>query len=125
MNAPTKEPRRKSPNGVTWAQACRDIVVTSMNRGQLPVLGMLAVALLLIWKMPNEEASKLVFEVVASLRRGEMWGYPALLATLAGWFFHTKSMRKSFSAEAERIGREKSDLQSTLSGVKYKSSNRK
>jgi hypothetical protein len=88
-------------------------------------LGVIAIVLLLIWKTPEAEAGRLLHEIVVSLRDGELWAYPLLLPSLGGWFFHAKSMRKGFSAEALRIWREKSDLQSTLSGVQYKSSDHK
>lgn len=110
---------------MSWAQACRDIVVTSMNRGQLPVLGMIAVAMLLIWRLPEEKAGELVFSILAALGRGELWAYVFLVLVLAGWYLHSKWMRKMFSAEATRIGREKSDLQSQLAGEKFKSSDRR
>lgn len=126
MNTKTKTSApRKSNNSVSWAQAVRDIFVTSMNRGQLPVLGMIAIVLLLIWKMPEADAGRLMHDLLSALRAGEMWSYGLLLATLAGWFFHAKFMRREFSDEALRIGREKSDLQGKLSGVKYESSDRK
>ncbi len=110
---------------MSWAQAFRDVVVTSMNRGQLPVLGMISVALVLIWRLPEERAAELVFSILAALRRGELLAYVLLVFTLAGWYLHSKWMRKMFSAEAKRIGREKSGLQSQLTGENFKSSDRR
>ena len=110
---------------MSWAQACRDIVVTSMNRGQLPVLGMISVVLVLIWRLPEDKAAELVFSILAALGRGELLAYIFLALTLAGWYFHTKWMRKMFSQEAKRIGREKSGLQSQLTGENFKSSDRR
>ncbi len=110
---------------MSWAQAFRDIVVTSMNRGQFPVLGMIALAMLLIWRLPEEKTGELVFSILAALRQGELWAYIFLVLVIAGWYLHSKWMRKMFSAEAKRIGREKSGLQSQLSGERFKSSNRR
>jgi len=110
---------------MTWAQACRDIVITSMNRGQLPVLGMIGVALLLVWKLPEDKSAELVFSIFEALGRGELYAYVLLTVTIAGWYFHSKWMRKMFSEEAARIGREKSGLQSALTGEKFKSSDRR
>lgn len=116
---------RKPRNGhVTWAHAVRDIFVTSINRGQLPVLGMIAVALLMLWKMPADDVSSLASEILHSLQNGELWGYLLFVLTLIGWYSHAKRMRKMFSAEAERIGTEKSRLQEKLVGHNYKSSNK-
>lgn len=110
---------------MSWAQACRDIVVTSMNRGQLPILGMIAVVLVLVWKLPEERATELVFSLLHALLEGPLVGYALFIITVAGWFFHAKWMRKMFSEEAKRIGKEKSGLQSALTGDKFSSSNRK
>lgn len=110
---------------VTWAQAFRDIVVTSMNRGQLPVLGVIAVVVLLVGRMQESDVSTLVFEIFHELKEGQLWGYVLWLLTLAGWFYHAKHTRRMFSDETARIGREKSELQGKLSNVKYKSSDRK
>lgn len=126
MTASTRPNTRSSTaSGVTWAQACRDIVITSINRGQLPVLGLIAVMLLLVWKMTPEAASTLLVEVWRDLRYGQMWTYPVLGISLGGWFFHAKSQRRWFSEEMDRVGREKTALQSSASGTRFKSSNRK
>lgn len=120
-NPPTKPAK---PTGYTWAQAVRDIVVTSINRGQLPILGMIAVALLVLYRLPEGDIAKLALEVVESLRRGEFWAYLIELATVVAWYVHSRAMRKAFSDEAERIGREKSRVQSQAAGVEFKTSNR-
>ena len=124
MTNPSSKTTRNS-GSMSWAQACRDIVVTSMNRGQLPILGMIAVVLVLVWKLPEERATELVFSLLHALLEGPLVGYALFIITVAGWFFHAKWMRKMFSEEAKRIGKEKSGLQSALTGDKFSSSNRK
>lgn len=123
----TPKPNKSTQkNGtMSWAQAVRDIVVTSMNRGQLPILGMIGVALLLIWKMPEANAAELVVSIVDGLKQGELVGYLMFVLSIAGWYFHAKWMRKLFSSETKRIGQEKSGLQSALTGEKFQSSDRK
>lgn len=120
----TTAAKRPRNGNVTWAQTVRDIFVTSINRGQLPVLGMIAVTLLMIWKMPEDAVSALAEEVLHSLQNGDLWGYVLFVLTLGGWYSHAKRMRKMFSNEAERIGTEKSRLQEQLVGRNYKSSNK-
>lgn len=110
---------------MSWAQALRDMVVSAINRGQLPVFGFFLVLLMLFFKMPAEDVSKLVFEILESLRHGELVAYVLLTVACVGWFTHARTMRRLFSAEAERIGREKSALQSRLAGVKFESSDKK
>lgn len=121
----SKNKKRPSHGSVTWAQAIRDMIVTSMNRGQLPILGALGLAGLLIFRMPEDDISTLVFEILSSLKTGELWAYVAEFFTLGAWFAHAKIMRKMFSKEAERIGVEKSKIQNKATGVNFKSSNKK
>lgn len=109
----------------SWAQAVRDMVVTSMNRGQLPILGTIGVVLLLISRMPEQDISRLVFEIFSALRSGELWAYVAEFGTVGAWFVHAKLMRKMFSEEVERIGREKSAIQGKAARAKFNSSNKK
>jgi hypothetical protein len=97
----------------------RDVVVTAINKGQLPVLGFLSVVLVLVGKLPEGEASKLLFEVLAALRQGELWMYPVTLITLVAWSLHIQFLRRQSRAEFDRIGREKTALQSQLTGAKY------
>ena len=93
-----------------------------MNRGQLPILGILGIIFLLVWKMPEEEASRLLFDLIDKLSRWEMWAYLLLVIVLVGWFVHARIMREEFSKEYRRIGLEKSELQSKLAKINFKSS---
>jgi len=115
-------PKKAVP--VTWAQAFRDVVIVSMNRGQLPILSMVGIIFLLVWKMPDAEASRLVFDLYDKLRNGEMWAYILLGIVLVGWFTHARIMRREISKEYKRIGQEKSGLQSQAAGIEFKSSDK-
>lgn len=112
-------------HSVTWAQAFRDTVIASMNRGQLPVLGGMFIFALIIWKMPEQDVSKLAFMILENIKKFQLIAYPLLIIVTLLYFYHVRFMRKDFSRELERIGKEKSALQSSLSGNKFKSSNRK
>ena len=107
---------------VTWAQAARDIVIAAINQGQLPILGVLAILILIIWRMPENDVSQLMFQVVEHMRSGALIGYILSFVFAFGWYFHTKKIRTEFAKESQRIGREKSDLQSSLAGVPFNSS---
>ncbi|MDH3353436.1 MAG: hypothetical protein OEL87_03240, partial [Nanoarchaeota archaeon] len=62
--------RKKNPGGytITWAQACRDVLISSMNRGQLPIIGVLSIFFLLVWKMPSVDATLFAFSILESLK---------------------------------------------------------
>lgn len=123
MDKSTKS--NQSRGTVSWAQAVRDMVIASINRGQLPILGIIGIATVLTFRLPEQDISRVVFEIVAALKKGELWAYVLEGLTLFGWFTHAKVMRKIFSAEAERIGCEKSKIQSKSAGVEFKSSDKK
>ena len=117
-----KKPGAPTAPPVTWAQATRDIVLAAMNNGQLLPLGLTAVVLLLIWRMPSEQAGALAREVLNGLRHAAGVAYVALIGVSVGWVSHVRWMRLAFRAEYERIGREKSELQRLVTGADLKSS---
>lgn len=121
-------PAAKKPsktNQVTWAQCVRDVLIGAMNRGQLPILGCLAIIMLLIYKLPTEDCSKVVYQLLADLERGELYSYILVFLLAGGWFYHAKFMRKEFSDEALRIGKEKSAAQSAAAGERFLSSEKR
>ena len=107
---------------VTWAEATRDIVICAIDRGQLPTLLCCAFVLILLIRIPSDQLGTLLEEVGKRLANGEAISWILLPVFILGWFFHTRWMRKKFTQEYERIGKEKSALQEQLSGVKLKSS---
>lgn len=107
---------------VTWAQAVRDITISSMNKGQLPVLGVLGFLILALWRIPPPDVTMLLLQIIENLKNGMLGGYALSFLLILGWFFHAKKMRTEFSRECQRIGQEKSDLQGSLSGAEFNSS---
>jgi len=115
--------KRIKPNtSVTWAQAVRDILIGSMNKGQLPILAAFAIVFLIILKMPEEDVSTLAFDIFDSIKKGYLLGYILFIITLLTSFFSFKYLRKSYSYEYKRIGREKSELQKKITGIDFESS---
>ncbi|MFY3630859.1 hypothetical protein ACOTFH_29865 [Achromobacter xylosoxidans] len=121
--SPSTTPNKR--NRVTWAQAVRDMVTSAINKGQLPLFGLLFVVVCLIFKMPPEDVSKLVFAIFEALKAGDLVGYVIAVVLGGCWYGHARLMRKQYSAEYERIGKEKTSLQSQVGGVTYRSSDRK
>lgn len=123
--AGTARTTRPRSGSMSWAQSFRDMVVAAINKGQLPVLGVLFVVLLFIFKLPEERIGDLARDLLMHLIDGSLGGY--LLAVVFGssWFFHAKAMRRSFSSEVDRIGREKSELQDQLAKIDFKRGDQK
>ena len=98
---------------VSWAEALRDIVLKAIETGQLPALLISVIVILIIWKIPDDQLLLLLQEMIS---------YLILSLCILGWFFHVKILQKRFAREYERIGKEKSSLQSKKSGINLKSS---
>ena len=118
----SKGNRSKKVSHVTWAQAVRDIVIAAINQGQLPVLGILGILILVIWRMPENDVSQLMFQVVEHMSNGTLIGYILSVIFAFGWYFNSKKMRAEFTEESQRIGKEKSNLQNSLTDVPFNSS---
>jgi len=93
-----------------------------MNKGQLPILGVLGIIAVIVWRMPESEISPMLKSIGEKMVKFELLSYPLLVIVLIGWFSHARSMRRRFSEEYKRIGREKSELQRQLTGIDLKSS---
>ena len=113
------KPQERNHPGVTVAQAVRDVLIASLNKGQFPVALLTLVILSLIWKMPSEDVSTLVFMMFTRL---EYWGYPLSVLAFGGWFFHARRQRRLIVAELERISHERDKVQEKTLGNRVKSS---
>lgn len=99
--------------------AIRDMVIAAMNTGQLPALGLLAIVLVILVRMPQQEVGSLMFSLVNS--HGVL-GWIVAIAVLIGCSIHSRYQRKVHTNEMTRIGNEKSALQAELLGMKAISS---
>lgn len=84
-------------NKVTWAQAVRDVLNTAMNRGQLPVLFILLGCLLVLYRLPEEQLSLLVFKIVQGLKDGSLVGYALVVLILIVWYLDARKIRKEYA----------------------------
>lgn len=110
---------------VGWAQAIRDMVIASMNKGQLPVLAVAFVLVIAALRMPPEQVSNFAFSVLRHLVTGHLGGWALSGLLTIGWWFHAKSMRELFKSEFDRIGTEKSAAQSKAAGKKFPGSRKR
>lgn len=107
---------------VTWAEMARDVLITAINRGQLPILGILFIVCIVVWRLPVASLSEIASDIFLALKAGEMWAYGLFAITASGWFVHSNSMRRIFSNEMRRVGKEKSKLQNKMVNGSFKSS---
>jgi len=78
--------------------------------------------LLVAWRLEASTLGNYVGELVSGLKNGCLIGYLLFILAIAAWYWHASIMRKNFSAEYKRIGREKSNLQNKASKHKFNSS---
>lgn len=114
--------KAKNNNNYNWSRAFRDIVIAAINKGQLPILGIIGIFFVILWRVPPEDLSTILSTVIDHLINGELWAYLLLVLTWGGWFAHAKTMRTNFSLETNRISREKTLLQNQLNNKDFRSS---
>lgn len=113
----------KNEHRMTWAQAFRDIVITAMNRGQFPILVVGAVIFVLIYRLNANQSFQLLKEFISKLEDFSILGWVLWVLTIGLWVVYAKKVRKNFSVEMSRVGREKSKAQEKASRRKLPSSN--
>ncbi|UEA17474.1 hypothetical protein K7G92_000679 [Pasteurella canis] len=84
-------------NKVTWAQAVRDVLNTAMNRGQLPLLFILLCCFLVLYRLPQEELSHLVFKIFQGLKDGHFIGYVLAVLILIIWYWDGRKIRRKYA----------------------------
>ncbi len=84
-------------NKVTWAQAVRDVLNTAMNRGQLPLLFILLCCFLVLYRLPQEELSHLVFKIFQGLKDGHLIGYVLAVLILIIWYWDGRKIRRKYA----------------------------
>ena len=112
----------KPPAKIGFWTMVRDVLVTSLNKGQFPpaILGM--IVMLMILKMPAEDVSKLSFQLLAGLESRSLLGYALAVLGIGGWSIHARFQRRTYTAEVDRVSNEKTHLQKQQLGKAAKSS---
>jgi hypothetical protein len=114
----------KNHRQVTWAEATRDVLVNSMTKGQLPLLGVIGVVLLMLWKTPTTYFPQLWEKVLSGLVSWWLWGYIVAIVELLVLIFGARLFRSVVAKELRRVGQEKTKLQNIAGGTRYESSER-
>ena len=112
----------KAPVKIGFWHMMRDVLVTSLNKGQfLPaMLGMIIIVMIL--KMEPKDVSALAFTTLGMIRNGDLVGWLLLLGSTGGWYVHARFQRRVYTGEVERVAEEKTKLQKNSLGKQAKSS---
>jgi|HubBroStandDraft_1064217.scaffolds.fasta_scaffold569872_1 hypothetical protein len=100
----------------------RDVSLAAISKGQLPVLIAGIIFIIMALRMPPDDISKLAFQMLSDLRGGYLVGYLLSCVFLISWYVHARSQRRTIADEVDRIGKEKSKLQSEQIGPIVESS---
>ncbi len=89
---------------------CRDVLIHSMNRGQFLGASLFVIILLIIYKMPGQDVSKLVFDLTGKLFSGFV-GWIVAGVSLIGWLVHAKAQRRMITLDMKRLAKERDKWQ--------------
>jgi len=102
----------------------RDVLVTSLNKGQFPLAMVGMIFIVMLVKMPGEDVSKLANKLLDELYGYTLPGYVLAAAALFGWALHTRWQRQRWTKEMDRITDERNQLQQRVLGQPMESSDR-
>lgn len=123
MSKKTVKPKQNNYHRPNFWGMLRDVMIASLNKGQFPLAVLGLIVVILIAKMPSEDASKLIFELLELVRKFQILGWLISVFSLIGWFYNTKHLRKIHSVEMSRVSMEKKELQQKLLDKKLQTSN--
>ena len=107
---------------VGYAEMLRDVLVASIEKGQFPVALSGFLLIVMFWRMPSEDVTKLLFHVFDLLERGQLLGYVLAMCVALGWFSHARFQRSAIADEMQRISEQRTSLQAQVLGHRVRSS---
>ena len=117
---------KKNNSQVTWAQAFRDIVIHSVNKGVLFPVGLFLFIIIPVLKLSSEDSSRFLSDIVNVLVGGYLLGWILFIATVILWAMFAKKNRQSYSKYMEIAGNEKTRIQQQSNpDIKLGTSNRR
>lgn len=96
---------------LTWADIVNNALMKLISTGQLPLVLMLLVILVLIYRTPAESVPQAWVVLGEMLDRHSGLGYALGGISAAGWAVHTKLQRRKFEKELERVSEERNEAQ--------------
>jgi phosphotransferase system glucose/maltose/N-acetylglucosamine-specific IIC component len=118
--------RRKQQNNFNrpnfWG-FLQNVLLASLNKGQLPGMFVGLYMLILIIKLPTNEVSDIIREIITISKVNSILGWVlAVIVTLVSYYL-IKRLRINHTNEIKRITNKKQELQEKLAGKKLPSSN--
>ena len=121
--ARTNKPKNNNGSIGMWT-AIRDIVVASMRKGQLPILGVIGLLGLVLYKTPSVYFPTLWTTVFGRSGLVCVVSLTANVGLIVGWAVHLRVQRRWFKEETERIVASRNEVQQKQIGLIESSRNR-
>lgn len=112
---PAGDSQNNQAQQVNTAQAVRDILVASLEKGQF-ITAVIALIFLIVflaplWLLGPEDRAKFVFTFVHPSAFWTWGGYGLAVLVAVLWFFQQRRFRRLMEQEMERMAKEKSRMQ--------------
>ena len=101
----------------------QNVLIASMNKGQLPVMGVIVVFIIILLKYPSDELPELLKGIASISKINSILGWILFTISTFTSYFLVKWQRKIHTKEIQRISNEKRQLQQKLSTERLPSSN--
>jgi hypothetical protein len=101
-------------NRKAWHESASQAVIESIRKGQLPTLGFLVLAAILLWRTPNEFLPKLWDHLLSWDSVPSILSYSANLILILLWRWHACTVRNIHEPEIKRLSNERTRLQSRV-----------
>lgn len=92
----------------------RDLLIKSMERGQLLLCGVLVVIMIFLFRLPENDLSAFTTNLLNRVQSNDIWGFILFFTVCLVWFFHNRYIRKIHRKEITRITNEKDEIQKKL-----------
>jgi Na+/melibiose symporter-like transporter len=117
---PAKTEKKRTPPKVKqvnfWGML-QNIIIVAINKGQLPILGVILIFLVLIIKIPKEDASVIIKEFIHLVESFHILGWIFSVFLLIALFYTAKTLKRKHQDEIDRLAKEKKELQEILNGT--------
>jgi hypothetical protein len=110
---PSASRNTKQQNLNFWAML-NNVLIASLAKGQFLTALLFGAFVFMVWRMPSEDVSRLVFTIITDLENGKLLGYVLGLGATGRWCLHTKRQRRLYEAEMARLAEQRDALQARV-----------
>ena len=91
-----REPRPSHPN---ISGAVRDVLIHSLDKGQAPIVLIVLLLLVVVWRLEPEALAEISNQFLNFLAGGQLIAWALLPLLLLAWWGHTKFLDSKYKAE--------------------------